>query len=330
MRGLLSFVLLLFAVLPCTAHSVVEKDGQYVVTHGWNYNNQKWTCDLSIPMELYQYYQERAHQSDDMVQFVLSDYDRDCMRSLVKSFREGGAKAGYSDIEDMGNVINFVQSLRYVTDKDSKGEEDYVRFPVETLVDGMGDCEDMAILAATILHEMGYGVMLALLPDHMALAVNCGDDLAGTYYNYEGLHYYYLEVTNTGWNIGQIPTEYKNSRATLVPLVYRPRLRLVRCSYGHDVYYSSDREVPYMLHCELENSGPGPTDGLLLRVRFMRCTGAVVVDEVFPLDEMSEGVSSSYELRVTVPRPFFGDLEIRAEGANFGTESMEFKDVDLQ
>ena len=330
MKTILSFALVLFMVLPCTAHSVVEKEGQYVVTHDWSYNNQKWTCSLNIPIGLYRYYHGRAHQSDDMVQFVLSDYDRECVRNLVKSFRKGGAEAGYTDTDNMGNVISFVQSLRYVTDKVSKGQKDYVRFPVETLVDGIGDCEDMAILAGTILHEMGYKVMLVLLPDHMALAVNCGDDLGGTYYNYGGLRYYYLEVTNTGWEIGQIPTEYKNSRATLVPLVYRPRLRLVRCSYSHDAYYSSDREVPYEVRCELENAGPGPTKDLSVRVRFKRNNGALVVDKVFPLDELSEGVSSAYELRVPVPRPFMGVLEIRAEGANFGTESMEFKDIDLE
>ena len=55
-----------------------------------------------------------------------------------------------------------------------------------------------------------------------------------------------------------------------------------------------------------------------------------VVDRVFPLEELSEGVSGTYIITVNVPRPFRGILEIRTEGTNFGTESMRFENVDLQ
>ena len=330
MRTRLTFVLLLLLSLPCLAHKVEEEGDNYKISHEWKHNGFSWTCSLNVPVELYRYYQGRAHQSDDMVQFVLSDYDRLCVRNLVASFREGGVKAGYTDRDNLGNVISFVQSLRYVTDLDSKGEQEYARFPLETLVDGVGDCEDMAILAATIIHEMGYDVMLVILPEHMALAVACDEGCEGIYYEYEGRRYYYLEVTNTGWAIGQIPKEYRSSQAKLVPLLYRPRLRLNHCSYRHDTYYSIDREVPYVLECELENAGPGTTDGLTVHVRFSTYGGMNVVDRVFPLEELSEGVSGTYISTVNVPRPFRGILEIRTEGTNFGTESMRFENVDLQ
>lgn len=329
MKSRLTIVLLLMCVLPCFAHSVVREGDNYKISHEWKHNGIQWSCSLNIPVTLYRYYQGRAHQSDDMVQFVLSDYDRDCVRSLVASFREGGVKANYSDRDNMGNVISFVQSLRYVTDPVSKGEQEYARFPIETLVDGLGDCEDMAILATTILHEMGYDVMLVILPDHMALAVACNERHEGTYYEYENRRYYYLEVTNTGWNIGQIPREFQSSQAKLVPLLYRPRLRLSHCSYRHDAYYSSAREVPYVLECELENAGPGTTEGLSVNVRFCTYNGVTVVERAFPLEELSEGVSGTCTLMVNVPRPFRGTLEIRTEGANFGTESMKFENIDL-
>ena len=322
--------LLLLATIQCVAHSVVKEGDLYLVSHEWQHKNRQWSCNLNIPVELYQYYQGRAHQSDDMVQFVLSDYDRSCIRGLVASFREGGDQAGYSDHDNMRNVISFVQSLRYVTDKESKRTQEYARFPVETLVDGKGDCEDLAILAAAILHEMGYKVLLVILPEHMALAVDCGDLAEGTYYAYQDSKYYYLEVTNPGWNIGQIPNDFKNSSATLVPLVYKPRLRLNRCSYQHDAYYESEREVPYKLHCELENAGPGKTDGLSLHVLFSKPNGTVWVDQTFSLDELMEGESVEYDLSLPVPRPFYGSLEIRTEGLNFNAESLLFESVELE
>lgn len=313
----------------CLAHSVEEVGNSYRITHEWDHDGLTWSCSLNIPVELYEYYQGRAHQSDDMVKFVLSDYDRGCIRSLVSSFREGGDKAGYSDRNNMGNVISFVQSLRYMSDRASKGELDYVRFPVETLVDGVGDCEDMAILAAAILHEMGYDVLLVNLPDHMALAVEC-DDCEGVYYQYGNRAYYYLEVTNVGWDIGQIPNEYRDSSAKLSPLVYRPTLHLKRSRYQHDTYYNTDSEVPFVIQCELENVGPGTTEGLSVRVLFNTYDGVTIVDRVFNIDDMSEGGSASYELHVNIPRPQRGVLEVRAEGTNFDTDMLRFEDVDLK
>lgn len=322
--------LLLMIVLPCAAHSVVEADGHYAISHEWEHQGRRWNCMLNIPVELYRYYQGRAHQSDDMVQFVLSDYDRQCVRSLVGSFREGGVKANYTDADNMGNVISFVQSLQYVSDRESKREKEYARFPVETLVDGEGDCEDMAILAAAILHEMGYGVLLVILPDHMALAVDCDESCEGIYYEYGGRRYFYLEVTSAGWSVGQIPQEFRNSQAQLVPLLYRPRLRLRQCSYRHDSYYSTDSKVPYVLQCNLENAGPGTTEDLSIQVLFTTHRGVVVIDHRFSLEALYEGESADYELTVDVPRPFRGTLEVRAEGTNFGTESLSFEDVELE
>lgn len=330
MKNRLALELFLLLALPCLGHKVVEKDDSYVVTHEWKFQDRQWSCNLSIPVNLYQYYLARAHRSDNMVQFVLSDYDRDCVQGLVHSFFEGGSQVGYSNSDNMRSVIAFVQSLSYVSDAESKGEDDYVRFPVETLVDGEGDCEDMAILAAAILDEMGYDVLLVELPEHLALAVKCDDDTQGTYYDYQGSRYYYLEVTNTGWNIGQIPDDYKNSRVTLWPLVYQPCVRLLQSSYRHDYYYSTDLKVPFEVECELENPGPGPTKGLSVHVLFKTHGGHIVVDKDFPLDELIEGESSIYELRINVPRPFSGILEVRAEGANFGTEFLRFEDIELQ
>lgn len=310
------FVSLLLA-LPCFAHQVVEADGNYVITHQWTFQDRQWSCDLNIPVELYRYYQGRAHRSDQMVEFVLSDYDRQMVRSLAQSFN------------DIHNVISFVQSLRYVSDLESKGEDDYIRFPVETLVDGVGDCEDMAILAAAVLYEMGYPVLLVQLPDHLALAVDCGSELQGTYYTYQDSRYYYLEVTNTGWDIGQIPDAYKNSPAQLIPLLHRPRIRLPQCKYQQESYFSTDSEVLYELTCDLENPGPGSTEGLSIRLLFARHNGIKVVERVFRLDEMGESDSIECKLNVLVPRPFYGKLEIHVEGDNFNTESLVFNDIEL-
>ena len=206
-----------------------------------------------------------------------------------------------------------------------------MRFPMETLVDGEGDCEDLSILAATILHEMGYRVLLVVLPDHLALAVDCGDDFEGRVWDNGGKGGNPSPKNHDRWFTGQIPDEFRNSRATLVPLAYRPRLRLMRSSYQHDSYYSYEKEVPFLIRCELENQGPGQTEGLSVRVIFRTHRGIPAVERVYYLDELLEGESSSNELNVIVPRPFWGEIEIRAEGNNFlDPEPMFFENIELE
>ncbi|MCR5645689.1 MAG: hypothetical protein K6F96_04775 [Bacteroidales bacterium] len=319
MKRLLTIVMMLLAV-PVVAHNVVEHDGDYVITHEWMHNNQQWRCTLGVPVELYEYYQGRAHQSDRSVEYVLSDHDRHCIRDLVASF-DG----------DMGNVISFVQSLRYVSDWDSKRCGEYVRFPVETLVDGCGDCEDLAILAAAILHEMGFGVLLVNLPDHMALAVACDNkDCDGTFYEFDGRKYYYLEVTSTGWAIGQVPDAYRSHRARLTPLLHRPHMRMPRCQYKHESYFSDQNKVPFAVEVEVENAGPGTTEGLALRALIISPDGRTLVDKSFPVDAIVEGKKVTYRIRFNVPRPIQGQMEVRVEGTNFDTVSLLFDDIELK
>jgi hypothetical protein len=40
-----------------------------------------------------------------------------------------------------------------------------------------------------------------------------GDDLAGFYYTYNDKTYYYCETTGDGWEIGELPPEFKDEKA---------------------------------------------------------------------------------------------------------------------
>ncbi len=113
-------------------------------------------------------------------------------------------------------VIDFVQNLPYVTDDVSRGYDDYPKFPTETLVDADGDCEDTAILLASILQAepFNYDMILIEPPGHMAAGVY-GEDLNGIYYELDGRDYYYIETTGTGWGVGDMPEQYEGERASL-------------------------------------------------------------------------------------------------------------------
>jgi hypothetical protein len=91
-------------------------------------------------------------------------------------------------------------------------------------VDKGGDCEDTSILLASIIDKMGYGVVLVELPDHCGVGVKSGENIIGTYWEYNGSKYYYIETTDLGWAIGELPEVYKNTAASIYPMIPIPVL----------------------------------------------------------------------------------------------------------
>ncbi len=112
-------------------------------------------------------------------------------------------------------VIDFVQNLPYVPDDVSTGYDDYTKFISETVVEAGGDCEDTAIMLAAVLQAdpFNYDMVLIQPPEHMAAGIYGDDDLAGSYYTYEGRRYYYIETTGSGWGIGDSPERYQGESA---------------------------------------------------------------------------------------------------------------------
>jgi len=191
----------------------------------WDYGGKRWTYKLQVPREVYDYFTslKRLPTSDYSV-YVTDPADDPYISAIAARFQEVAAREGYSPKQTVEFVVAFVQSLRYVTDDVSKGFDQYARYPLETLVEQEGDCEDTSILLAAILREMGFGVVLILLPGdpgHMAVGVK-GENLPGVYYEFEGARYYYVETTATRWPIGRIPDEFRGRKAVILPLVPRP------------------------------------------------------------------------------------------------------------
>ena len=332
MKRLLLLLMLLMSVsVSLFSHSVTRVGDYYKIQHTWKYENEQWSCSLNIPVALYELYRQRTHYGDGCVHYALSDFDRDYIRNLVQSFREGGRRNGFSDYQNVLNVIAFVQSLRYVTDIVSKYEENYVRYPIETLVDGVGDCEDMAILAASIMHEMGYDVLFVQMPNHLALAIKSSENLYGSYYEYNGSKYYYLETTDTGWAIGQIPDEFRSNRVQLIPLVYKPKIIVSEYGYNSTSYYATDETVNVYMKCIVENLGPGQTRGLSMRVTLEPFSDSETqyYQRVFKLDELPESTTKTFEVPCQLPRPLHGNVKVSFEGSNFEPQVITLKNLRL-
>lgn len=136
--------------------------------------------------------------------------------AIVRCLREIQAQGNLTNDELVLEAVNFVQqSIVYQYDSESKGVKEYPKYPIETFVEGTGDCEDQAMLLAAILRKLGYGTVLIELPGHVAVGIKSDYDLKGTFYRYNGTKYYYIETTGAGWEIGSMPNDYKGTKARL-------------------------------------------------------------------------------------------------------------------
>ncbi|HUL39886.1 MAG TPA: hypothetical protein VLU38_06310, partial [Methanomassiliicoccales archaeon] len=125
------------------------------------------------------------------------------------------SQLGLTDLERANFVLSFVQSIDYSFDNVSAGANEYWRFPLETLYDQTGDCEDTSILYASIVEAMGFDAVLLLLPGHMAVGLSCQGATGGHYY-FESVNYYYCETTGPGWEVGEVPPEMRQAEVDAI------------------------------------------------------------------------------------------------------------------
>jgi hypothetical protein len=182
----------------------------------WSYKGNEWTWSLDIPQSLYDAYKSvpvstRTRNGVGGYGFLTTTNDV-YIKMVADKLEEAAAKENYEPFDQVSFVLAFVQSLPYTSDQVTSGYDEYPRFPLETLVDNGGDCEDTSILFATLTLIMGYGTVYINPPEHCAVGV-LGNNLHGYYYTYNNKTYYYCETTGNGWEIGQIPTEFEDEKA---------------------------------------------------------------------------------------------------------------------
>ena len=212
-----------------TTHSADKEISQTTIAHieisskdiefTWSDELCTWNYNTSIPTNVY-----KAYKSIDRNEiygysiYVTDKSDDEWIGEIVKKFKTEGQKYGYTDDDIVKLMISFVQSLDYATDIDTTGYDEYPKFPLETLYDKGGDCEDTCILLASLIREFGYGTVLIIFDDHMGIGIKGETGGIGSYFEYNGTPYYYVETTGENWEIGEIPDEKKKKKASIVPL----------------------------------------------------------------------------------------------------------------
>ena len=218
---LLALVLSVALILPFKL--VAAQSDYYSKEFAWKYDGRNWTWTLAIPKALYEAYKnvpvsDRTRNGLEGYGYLTTTNDY-YMRALAEKLNETSTQMGYGDYDEVSFVLAFVQSLPYTSDNVTTGHDEYPRFPIETLVDDGGDCEDTAILFATLTLIMNYGTIYINPPNHYAVGILGENIPGGTYWTYNDKKYYFCETTGNGFKIGELPEEYKNKTAYTYPII---------------------------------------------------------------------------------------------------------------
>lgn len=196
--------------------AIIERD------YTWEYDSKKFKQTFEIPTDLWETYSKRERlQSNNLAHYVTDLGDDDLLTLIASELATFAQGKGYSDREIIEFVTSFVQHFEYIADEESKDQAQYTRYPVETLVEKRGDCEDTSILLASLLRALGLECVLLIFPEdpgHVAVGVN-SNELTGIYYPYKNARYYYIETTSKDWKPGQVSEDYRGRNAHIQPLV---------------------------------------------------------------------------------------------------------------
>jgi hypothetical protein len=229
----LVFMVIVPVISPFENVAAQNQDQTQVYTRefSWEYGGHHWVWNLSIPTPLYAVYKSVP----DSVRVTIGPEDfgyftttQDAyIQTLAEKLNQTATNAGYNSYDEVNFILAFVQTIPYMTDNESTGYQSYPRFPIETLVDNVGDCKSHSVLFGSLMLALNYGTVYINPPNHLAIGI-LGNDLKGTYWTYNNETYYYCETTGVGFKIGDLPDEFSGQTAKVFPidqsLQYLPNL----------------------------------------------------------------------------------------------------------
>ena len=264
-------------------------------SYGWDYDGKQWTWELQIPAELYDYYKEMPRSATKNYSvYVTHPLDDEYIGRLAVTIKDAADKNRYSEYKTVELAAAFVQNLPYNPDLETTPYDEYPRYPVETLVDEGGDCEDTSILLAAILDSMGYGVVLVKPSHHLAVGVLCEEGMPGRYYPYNGGSYYYLETTDPGWSIGELPQNYRFVPAYVYGIEPIPVLT-------HSWTTKTQDGSVILLDVTVENSGAIAADDVCVWAGFETGDGQWLNSEISHYFTIPAGGSTTVKLTLKIP-----------------------------
>jgi len=195
-------------------------------TFTWNHQGQEYTLQASLDASNYETYNNHSAKilpvgmsHGDYYQKILTAIDQEdssTIQGVADQLKIIAQRENFSDDELIELAVSFVQTIPYDYDKfdiinnvrelpsfnTDQASKTWPKLPYETLYENKGVCSDKSLLLKDLVDELGYGTALFAFQskNHIAPAIQCSSE----YSSYDS-GYCYIESTNTGFKIGDIP-----------------------------------------------------------------------------------------------------------------------------
>jgi len=189
-------------------------EGFVALRFEWEWEGETQRFDALVAWSLYQTYRGRLRipfvDNYDYGVYVEDPLDDPTLGDLADALWE---RAGGTTTDYVRYTLRFVQ--RAIAYRADPASAEWPLYPIETLVDRAGDCEDASILYVSLLRERNISCKLAFVdtdkdgfPDHvLALAPSASADPGGcayglTVFELDGTLYAVAEATGSFGDLG--------------------------------------------------------------------------------------------------------------------------------
>lgn len=180
--------LLLYVGIPAEAHPTGDNATETVNLY---FDGDR--MDVDIPNVAYDDngYVRQIYSAVSSPRFAVSDSAIDSLMEVLDE-----RMVGMSDLDKARALLDFVYiNVYYKSDEYQFGYSEYTQHPSETLLNGKGDCEDMATLLYVLYQKAGLDAVMVYCNDHVAVAVDV--DAVGESVSFMGRDYIVSDPTSS-------------------------------------------------------------------------------------------------------------------------------------
>jgi len=209
---------------PNTKSQVIVKNYSFNYKMLGDNHGQEVNFTIEIPKDLYLFYQNQNHTFSDSYQNITSFITEDdiVIKSIIDQVNTLYEEQGLNPIALMYQLSG---EIIWTDDVFSiKGWDEYPKYPIETLVDGQGDCEDTVFLLAALFKAFGIEPVLVRFDNHLGLATVVDQEILDLVIYKYGKDFMadansqltkakliYFETTDsTNWDFAFMPEELRN------------------------------------------------------------------------------------------------------------------------
>lgn len=175
----LSIILVIASISPEISNNseseTIEYGNNDRQVFSWEYQSKQYSIGFDLEESTYNYYKSKDHtccyEDEDYLDY--STPRAGYVIEIAESLETMAISEGHtSQLERAEFILAFVGSIPYVFDPDD--DFDHPKYPIETLWENGGDCEDSSALYASIMEALGYETILVLLETKFEAADSWG------------------------------------------------------------------------------------------------------------------------------------------------------------